>query len=75
MIRFSIYETGRENVAHVFDCRDGHFREIYHEVYDHLHYFLEQSHAVAAEAADWCEFASVPDLYEADGFYIEVEEV
>lgn len=74
MICYEIYETAREDSARIFQCKDGHFRDIYDEVYSYLYYDLELSHEEAAQAADWCDMACVGEDYDADDIAITVYE-
>lgn len=72
MIVCEIYENSRENSARLFRFRDGHFRDVFDDVYDHLAYGLEQPHEIAEDVASWCEIASVGDDYTTDDFTVTI---
>ena len=73
-IYYDIFKNNQENSCRTFRCRDGHFSEIYDDVYDYLTDTLEQTHEIAAEACDWADLACVGDYYEADDFGISVRD-
>lgn len=65
-----------ENETITTDYRDWHYKtNDYYAIYDKIMELTEGNHESSANAASWCEFASIGETYEDDNWEIEIQEI
>lgn len=71
-----IYAVVKCYVQDGIDYADWHYKTNDHyAIYDKLMELTGENHDLSADAASWCEVASIGETYEADNWEIEIQEI